>query len=92
MSDESVREWPQTASKGSIEMNAERLDSVYAPADLRDQFLHALDAGDHALSRQLAQNLIQCMNPLPGITREELGLPIGSTYGTAARQVLDLEG
>jgi len=64
-------------------------DLIYAPAEVRDQFLHALDAGDHVLSRHLARNLTNCMNPLPGITRDELGLPTGSTYGAAARRVLE---
>jgi len=67
------------------------LDVIYAPAEVRDQFLHALDAGDHALSRHLARNLTHCSNPLPGMTRESLGLPIGSTYGAAARRLLELQ-
>jgi hypothetical protein len=66
------------------------MDSIYAPADVRDEFLNALDAADHTLSVHLARNLTCCMNPLPGMTRELLGLPAGSTYGAAARQVLVL--
>ena len=38
---------------------------------------------------QLASNLVDCNNPLPGMTCLELGLPAGSTYGCAARLVLD---
>jgi hypothetical protein len=29
------------------------------------------------------------MNPLPGLTCQQLGLPIGSTYGLAARHILE---
>lgn len=60
----------------------------YASPKLRDQFLDALDADDRALFTQLAIDLTGCMNPLPGMTCDQLGLPIGSTYGSAARQVL----
>ena len=60
----------------------------YAPAKVRDQFLGALDANDRALSTRLARNLTDCSNPLPGMTCDQLGLPIGSTYGSAARRVL----
>ena len=67
-------------------------DAMYAPADLRDRFLNALDAKDHALSNDLASRLTGCMNPLPGMTCEELGLPIGSSYGSAARHVLAIPG
>ena len=63
-------------------------DKIYAPAAVRDQFLDALDACDFALSMQLARNLTGCMNPLPGMTCGQLGLPPGSTYGSAARYVL----
>ena len=63
-------------------------DALYASAAMRDQFLDALDARDRVLSRRLALNLTGCMNPLPGVTCGELGLPTGSTYGSAARRVL----
>jgi hypothetical protein len=66
------------------------MTAPYASAAIRDQFLTALDAGDRALSAQLALNLTSCSNPLPGMTCEELGLPLGSTYGSAARHVLKL--
>jgi hypothetical protein len=65
-------------------------DASYASAAMRDQFLDALDARDRVLSRRLALNLTGCMNPLPGMTCGELGLPAGSTYGAAARCVLSL--
>ncbi len=64
------------------------MTSTYASPAIRDQFLCALDADDRALSTELAVNLTSCMNPLPGTTCEELGLPVGSTYGSAARRVL----
>lgn len=65
-------------------------DALYAPAAVRDQFLRALEGDDRALATQLALNLTGCMNPLPGITCDELGLPARSTYGSAARRVLVL--
>jgi hypothetical protein len=65
-------------------------DALYAPPAARDQFLGALDAFDLALSARLARHLTGCMNPLPGTTCGELGLPPGSTYGCAARHVLRL--
>jgi hypothetical protein len=60
----------------------------YASPAMRDRFLGALDADDRALSTELARNLTSCANPLPSVTCEQLGLPIGSTYGSAARRVL----
>jgi hypothetical protein len=65
------------------------MDTCYASAAARDEFLVALDTDDRALSTRLARNLVGCMNPLPGVTCGELGLPIGSTYGSAARHVLE---
>ena len=66
-------------------------DVLYAPAAVRDQFLRALDARDRTESARLAVHLTGCMNPLPGMTCGELGLPTGSTYGSAARRVLVLD-
>jgi hypothetical protein len=65
-------------------------DLSYAPADLRDRFLNSLDAEDRALSLRLAADLSNCMNPLPGMACNQLGLALGSTYGSAARHVLAL--
>jgi hypothetical protein len=62
----------------------------YASPTIRDQFLVALDTDDRALSAQLALNLAGCSNPLPGMTCQQLGLPIGSTYGSAAQYILAL--
>jgi len=58
-----------------------------APA-MRDAFLAALDAGDRAAAMQLAVHMTQAVNPLPGMTCEALGLPLGSTYGAAACKVV----
>jgi hypothetical protein len=63
-------------------------DDQYAQATMRDAFLCALDAADAARSRLLASGLVRCGNPLPGLACLELGLPLGSTYGSAARRVL----
>jgi hypothetical protein len=62
--------------------------ALYASPAIRDQFLGALDGDNRALTIQLAVNLTNCINPLPGMTCDQLGLPIGSTYGSAARRVL----
>ena len=64
------------------------MTAPYASAGIRDEFLAALDADDRMLSTQLAVNLTGCANPLPGITCDQLGLPLGSTYGSAACRVL----
>ena len=64
------------------------MSTSYASPAIRDQFLGALDADDRALSMQLARNLTSCSNPLPGGTCDQLGLPMGSTYGSAAQWVL----
>lgn len=64
------------------------MTAPYASAALRDRFLGALDADDRALSTELALGMTSCTNPLPGMTCDLLGLPIGSTYGSAAQRVL----
>lgn len=66
------------------------MTAPYASAAMRDAFLIALDANDRALAVRLALNLTGCANPLPGMTCNELALPMGSTYGSAARCLLDL--
>jgi hypothetical protein len=60
----------------------------YASPAIRDQFLAALDADNHTRSTELALNLTHCTNPLPGLTCDQLGLPVGSTYASAAQRVL----
>ena len=64
--------------------------NAYATPELRDRFLDALDADNRLLSVELARNLTSCANPLPGLTCGELGLPIGSTYASAASRILSL--
>ena len=64
------------------------VNSCYASPAVRDEFLVALEANDRESLARLARNLTDCNNPLPGTTCAELGLPVGSTYGRAARQVL----
>lgn len=65
------------------------IDRQYAPATLRDKFLLALDGGDAQLPIRLATELATCSNPLPSLTCQLLDLPLGSTYGSAARRVLE---
>ena len=65
------------------------VDTAYATPATRDQFLRALDGEDRQLPVRLAPGLASCANPLPGLTCELLGLPFGSSYGTAARRVLE---
>ena len=66
------------------------MSAPYASAAMRDQFLAALDTNDHALSTRLAKNLTGCANPLPGMICQQLELPNGSTYGSAAQRVLSM--
>jgi hypothetical protein len=80
----------ETAFRRLPDMIASNL--IYAPAELRDRFLNALDAGDGTLCGQLALDLQNCMNPLPGMACQQVGLPVGSTYGSAARQILQSGG
>ncbi len=64
------------------------MSASYASPALRDEFLRALDVDDQTLWTRLALNLTDCTNPLPGMTCTQLDLPMGSTYGCAARRVL----
>jgi len=66
------------------------MTAPYASPAIRDEFLAALDADDRTLSTRLAANLTGCINPLPSMTCNMLGLPTGSTYGSAASRVLQL--
>jgi hypothetical protein len=65
-------------------------DVMYASPATRDAFLNALDGEDRLLTIRLAKQLATCMNRLPGLTRDALALPIGATYGAAARHILSL--
>ena len=61
----------------------------FTPPALRDRFLAALDESNDSSALGLAQHLTTSRNPLPGLTCQLLGLPMGSSYGSAARHVLD---
>jgi len=63
-------------------------ETDYAPSSERDRFLRALDGGDPAVAVTLAMQLTGCGNPLPSSTCISLGLPVGSSYGSAARHVI----
>jgi hypothetical protein len=67
-------------------------DTQYALAADRDRFLSALDGDDFSVTTRLAAHLTTCGNPLPSSTCRELGLPVGSSYATAARQVISNNG
>jgi hypothetical protein len=67
------------------------MTALYAPAAVRDRFLASLDTGDWNTSIDMATNLTACGNPLPGMTCDQLGLPMGSTYGGAAKRVLAMD-
>jgi hypothetical protein len=65
------------------------IDSEFAPPRVRDAFLCALDdTARRAEVIQRASSLTTCRNPLPGTTCAQLNLPIGSSYGEAARKIL----
>lgn len=61
----------------------------YAPPALRDRFLASLESNDRDLARLLAAHLVRCANLLPSAACVQLGLPGGSTFANAARNVLD---
>jgi hypothetical protein len=63
-------------------------ETDYAPSSERDRFLRALDGEDPAVTVTLARHLTGCGNPLPSSTCLSLGLPVGSSYGSAARHVI----
>jgi hypothetical protein len=58
------------------------------PLTFETSFLLAIDANQQALSIELAANLTNCSNPLPSVTCALFGVPLGSTYACAAREVL----
>jgi len=76
---------------GQRTFRLEPMTALYAPAAVRDRFLASLDTGDWNTSIDMATNLTACGNPLPGMTCDQLGLPIGSTYGGAAKRVLAMD-
>ena len=64
------------------------VDTTYAHAHTRDGFLAALERGDSIALARIARSMTGCANPLPSSICTELGLPIGSTYGMAARSII----
>ena len=68
--------------------NEQRATYGRASPALRDRFLRALDADDYTLLRELAGELRGCIDMLPRRACMTLGLPRGSTYGTAADAIV----
>ena len=60
-----------------------------AAGSLSDAFLDALDAGRDAEAAALAHYLTGCTRPLPSVTCAACGLPAGSTYAAAARDLTE---
>jgi hypothetical protein len=59
----------------------------YTSPALRDRFIQSIDLGDWTRSGEFARDLLGSINPLPGLTCDQLALPRGSTYGAAAERV-----
>jgi hypothetical protein len=55
---------------------------------VRDGFLAALDRRDGVALARLARNMTNCGNPLPSTICAQLDIPLGSTYGFAARRIV----
>ena len=64
------------------------VDGSYASPAVRDGFLSALDRRDGVTLGRLARDMTGCGNPLPSSICAQLGIPIGSTYGFAARRIV----
>jgi hypothetical protein len=64
------------------------VDVSYASPEFRDGFLSALDRGDGVTLVRLARDMTGCGNPLPSTICTQLGIPVGSTYGFAARRIV----
>ncbi len=64
------------------------VDGSYASPAVRDGFLSALDRHDGVTLARLARDMTGCGNPLPSAICAQLGIPIGSTYGFAARRIV----
>ncbi len=54
---------------------------------LRERFLSALDERDQPAIRATVRDLLGCVNILPAVTCNVLGLARGSTYGDAAQVI-----
>lgn len=64
------------------------IDGTHASPAYRDGFLAALDRHDGVTLTRLAHDLANCGNPLPSAVCVQLGIPVGSTYGFAARRIV----
>ncbi len=64
------------------------IDGSYASPAVRDGFLSALDRRDGVTLGRLARGMTGCGNPLPSTICAHLGVPVGSTYGFAARRIV----
>lgn len=64
------------------------VDGSYASPAVRDGFLSALDRHDGVTLARLARDMTGCGNPLPSAICAQLGIPVGSTYGFAARRIV----
>jgi hypothetical protein len=64
------------------------IDGTHASPAYRDGFLSALDRNDGVTLARLAQEMTSCGNPLPSVICVQLGIPVGSTYGFAARRIV----
>lgn len=60
---------------------------MHAPDDDREAFHEAAEAHNHRALSALAGRLWNCTDTLPSAYCDELGLPLGSSYAQAARQV-----
>lgn len=63
-------------------------DWRHASPRLRDAFLNALEGDDQAGLRAAASVLRTCINPLPSVVCEQLGLQRDSTYADGAAAVI----
>jgi hypothetical protein len=64
-------------------------ETSFTPPAVRDKFLASLDEASTLNAATLALNLTTSRNPLPGMTCQQLGLPLGSSYAAAAKLVLE---
>ena len=64
-------------------------ETSFTPPHVRDQFLASLDESSTLNAATQALHLTTSRNPLPGMTCQQLGLPLGSSYAAAAKLVLE---
>ena len=71
-------QWSLPLAMQASSQSDSALDTVHSPSEVRDRFLHALDADDHLVLKRVALDLVRSRNPFPGMACEKLGLPLGS--------------